>query len=283
MTQHRSTRPSPNHRKAALWALALCAMAPTFAAQPLAAQTQDDVLSAEILPGWRDAAGHYMTALHLRLAPGWKTYWRAPGSAGIPPVFDWSGSRNLGQVRLMWPSPTVIRTNGMQSIGYLDDLILPIALTPADPSTPLDVALRIDLGICHDICMPATLTLTAHLSGPGAPDAAITAALAARPRSPSEAGLTAITCDVTPIADGLHLTAHLTLPDQGGSETVVVETADPTVWVAEAASSRAGPRLTAATDLVATSGAPFALDRSGVTVTVLSPGQSVEIKGCPAP
>ena len=48
-------------------------------------------------------------------------------------------------------------------------------------------------------------------------------------------------------------------------------------------SQRDGGLLLAATDLVATQGAPFALDRSGVTVTVIGQGRSVEIKGCPAP
>ena len=33
--------------------------------------------------------------LQIKLAPGWKTYWRTPGDAGIPPHFDWVGSENL--------------------------------------------------------------------------------------------------------------------------------------------------------------------------------------------
>ena len=35
--------------------------------------------------------------------------------------------------------------------------------------------------------------------------------------------------------------------------------------------------------LVAGGGAPFALDRSGITVTVLGDGRAIEIAGCPAP
>ena len=87
---------------------------------------------------------------------------------------------------------------------------------------------------------------------------------------------------MAPITDGLRLTVVLDLP-QRGAETVVFETADPSVWVGEAESARSGGRLTASADLVASSGAPFALDRSGVVVTVLGTGGSVEIAGCPAP
>ncbi|MFY8145805.1 MAG: protein-disulfide reductase DsbD domain-containing protein, partial [Rhodobacter sp.] len=70
---------------------------------PARAMTQDDLLSAEVLPGWRTEQGTHMAALRLTLAPGWKTYWRSPGDAGIPPLFNWSGSQNLSGVRVHWP------------------------------------------------------------------------------------------------------------------------------------------------------------------------------------
>jgi hypothetical protein len=114
------------------------------------------------------------------------------------------------------------------------------------------------------------------------PDDAIRAALKSRPRSADEAGLAGISCTVDPIADGLRLTATLDLPERG-AEIVVFETRDLSVWVAEAVTTRSGSMLTAVTELVTGSGAPFALDRSGVTVTVLRGNGSVEIAGCPAP
>lgn len=252
-------------------------------ASPVLAQSQEDVLAAAMLPGWQMPNGHYMAGLNLTLAPHWKTYWRTPGAAGLPPQFDWSGSRNVQSVKLHWPSPVVIVLNGMQSIGYLDQLVLPVEVTPKDPSQPVALHLSMQLGICKDICMPATLTLSSVLDDQTAPDPQIAAALAAGPMMQAEAGLTAIQCKVSAIADGLHIQASLTIPQQGTPETVVFETADPTVWVAEAASSRDGQILTAATDLVGQAGTPFVLDRSAVLVTVIGQGHSVEIRGCPAP
>jgi DsbC/DsbD-like thiol-disulfide interchange protein len=252
-------------------------------ASPALAETQADVVSASLLPGWRQADGGYMAGLHLSLAPEWKTYWRAPGAAGIPPVFDWSGSRNVKAVALHWPHPSVFTLNGMQSIGYHDALTLPVEVTPIDPGQPVDVVLNMQLGVCKDICMPATLRFSGALQGAGGSDPLIEAALRERPLTPAEAGLSDIGCDLAPIGDGLRITARLGLPRQGSAETVVFETADASVWVAEATSRRDGKVLTAATDLVPGSGAPFALDRSGVTVTILAQGHSVEIKGCPAP
>jgi hypothetical protein len=91
------------------------------------------------------------------------------------------------------------------------------------------------------------------------------------------------TCRIDPIADGLRLHANLATPPLGPDETVVFETNDPRVWVAESQTIRQGGILTSTTDLVPPSGAPFALDRSAVIVTVLAQGQAVEYRGCAAP
>jgi len=36
-----------------------------------------------------------LAGVQIRLSPRWKTYWRSPGDSGVPPTFDWSGSKNL--------------------------------------------------------------------------------------------------------------------------------------------------------------------------------------------
>jgi DsbC/DsbD-like thiol-disulfide interchange protein len=255
-------------------ALILAAMVAT----PALATTQDDVLSAQILPGWQMENGHHMAGVSLQLAPEWKTYWRSPGAAGIPPLFNWSGSENVKSVRVLWPSPQVFHTNGMQTIGYHDGVILPLEVVAIDPLKPVLLRAGVDLGVCNEICMPASVALSADLGMGLQPDAAIKAALRDLPEAGNSVG---ISCEVQPIDDGLRVTALIDLPARQG-ETVVFEVADASIWVGEAASGRAGGRLTAVADLVASNGAPFALDRSGVMVTVLGGGGSVEILGCPA-
>lgn len=248
-------------------------MALLLLATPALATTQEDVLSARLLPGWQTADGHYMAALELTLAPGWKTYWRAPGAVGIPPSFDWTGSDNLQAARFHWPAPEVIDSGGMVTLGYHGHLVLPVELQPKAGGA-VDVALAMDLGICKDICMPAHLEFHGRLEGKGAPDPAIAAALAQVPKP----GRLAVTCAVAPIKDGLRLTAKIA----GASGFVVFETPDPRIWVSGAATREEGGALVASSDLVPPDGAPFALDRSTVTVTLLGPGGAVEMKGCPA-
>lgn len=259
--------------------LALLAL---FAA-PAAAFTQDDLLRAELLTGWRNADGRHMAALSITLAPGWKTYWRSPGEAGIPPVLDFAGSGNLREIRLHWPSPVLFDVNGYQTIGYHDRLVLPIEVTPQQAGHPVDLRLNVDMGVCRDICVPAHLDLTALLPVTGTADPAIRAALRAGPAPGRDAGLTRIECDVAPIKDGLAMTTRITMPPLGPAEAVVIEPADGSIWVSQSDISRTGGTLTALTDLVPQAGAPFALDRSTVRVTVVSDAGSVEVTGCPAP
>ncbi|MGB3147735.1 MAG: protein-disulfide reductase DsbD domain-containing protein, partial [Paracoccaceae bacterium] len=84
----------------------------------LADQIPDDLIRANLRSGWQTPQGTYMTALQLTMAPGWKTYWRAPGDAGIPPEFTWKGSDNIGAVAFHWPRPEVVVVGGYRTIAY---------------------------------------------------------------------------------------------------------------------------------------------------------------------
>lgn len=246
------------------------------------ATTQDEVVQARLLDGWRTDRGSVMMGIGLTLTPGWKTYWRSPGDAGIPPQFEWVGSENIGEVRIHWPRPAVFLTNGMTSIGYHDAVVLPVEIFPADPGQDTRVMLRLDLGVCKDICLPASLDLSGVVAATGADSPALKAALAARPVSGDRAGLARIACDIVPIADGLRVTAHMDLPALGGDETVIFEPGLPGVWVSQAETQRLGDSLTATVDMVGPSGVPFALQRSGIVLTIVAGDAAVEVQGCPS-
>lgn len=240
-----------------------------------------DILSATLRGGWRTEAGTQMAALELKLAPGWKTYWRAPGEAGIPPEFDWTGSGNIRSVAFHWPKPEVFDLNGMRTFGYRETLVLPIEFRPVDPGRPIEVQARIDLGVCDEICVPVSVSVAGELAPGAAPDPVIGAALADRPDPAAKAGLATARCELEPIRDGMRLTSRLDMPPLGPEEIAVVELSDRTVWVSPAETSRTGGELRATADLVPADAKPFALDRSQVTITVFgTAGRVVEIEGC---
>lgn len=263
-------------RIAALTAWAMFA-APVGHAQDI----PGNILRAELLGGWRTESGSQMTALHLVLAPGWKTYWRAPGDSGIPPQFDWTGSQNIADAIFHWPKPEVFDLNGLRTIGYKGELVLPIELRPVATDAPMMAMARIELGVCEDICVPMTVDISMPLTRARTPDPVIRQALAQAPEPATAAGLSAAKCSAEPIADGMRLTSALTMPRLGPSEFAVIELADQAVWVSPAKTTRDKGQLMAIADMVPPNAQPFALDRSSVRITVFGGmGRVVEIQGC---
>lgn len=255
----------------------------TTTATPILAQSNDIIpATGEILPGWVRNDGTRMAAVKITLAPGWKTYWRTPGDAGIPPQFDWSGSANLrGNVGIIWPTPEVQKQNGMRTIGYSDQVVLPITLSPRRSGKPVKLRATLDIGVCKDICVPYQLKLDATLNSSSTkPTPAIAAALAARPFAASEAGVSKATCSLRPNADGLEIETQITVPALGGREVVVIEPGQAGVWMSETDTERRGNVLVATGDLVPFDDKPLLINRSDVVITVLGQDQAVEIRGC---
>ncbi|MCX7300759.1 MAG: protein-disulfide reductase DsbD family protein [Rhodobacterales bacterium] len=247
---------------------------------PVMAQGADDVIKLEVLPGWDTDHGTHMAGLRLSMAPGWKTYWRAPGDAGIPPAFDWSGSENIARAELHWPVPEVFHLNGMQSIGYTGQVVIPIELTPTAPGGETRLAGQVELGVCDEICVPVHLSFDAALPVTGQRNVAIATALVDRPMTAAEAKVGDVSCSVEPSDDGLWVTAQMNMPPAGGDEVVVIEAGDPRIWVSESESWRSGNMLTAKVEMIHVSGKAFALDRSAMRITVLGRDEAVDISGC---
>lgn len=137
-----------------------------------------------------------LAGLQMRMRPGFKTYWRDPGDSGVPPTFDWSGSDNVAQIDVIWPTPARFEDGAGWSIGYPDKVVLPVQVTARDAAAPVRLALRIDYAVCEVMCIPAqgaaSLTLAAAGASPHA--ATVAAAIASAPRltalgATSDAGL----------------------------------------------------------------------------------------------
>ncbi len=246
-----------------------------------AAQVPEELVNAQMRTGWRLSGGSHMAALDLSLAEGWKTYWRTPGEAGLPPRFDWSGSENLASSEVHWPRPMIFDQNGMRSIGYGDGLVLPIEFTPMDPTRPIRLHGTMDIGVCDDVCVPISLTVQADLPPKGGMDPVIAEALSDQPRPARDLNLRSLRCEVEPIPDGLRLTARMDMPALGPQEAVVIELADAGVWVSQTTVQREGMHLSASADLVPPDAAPFALDRSDLRLTLIGTGVAYELSGCP--
>jgi len=97
--------------------------------------------------------------LEIRLAEGWKTYWRNPGESGAPPRLDWSGSDNVDAVEVLWPAPRRFTAFGFDSFGYGGTLVLPLDVHLQRPDQPVSLRLAAAVLICAEICVPVEAQL----------------------------------------------------------------------------------------------------------------------------
>ncbi|SLN65571.1 hypothetical protein TRL7639_03700 [Falsiruegeria litorea R37] len=259
-------------------ALAIGLTVPSLAAAQVSGL--GEIVQLDILDGGLTKQGTYQGAIRLTLADGWKTYWRAPGDAGIPPQFDWRGSRNVGEVSFTWPSPTVFDQNGIRTIGYEKQMVLPVEITPKRADKPVQLKGKMSFGVCSDVCVPGQLKFNHELDSDAGRNPTIAAALAARPYSAREAGVKSATCRLSPTKDGMRIEATVRVPSTGGTEMMIIEPGDPSLWATEPETKRQGNVITSTAELISDSGNAFAIDRSEIRLTVLGGSHSVDIQGC---
>lgn len=257
--------------------LAVSGMPATGQAQGLNAH---QLVQAELRPGWQTERGTHMAALHLRLADGWKTYWRIPGEAGIAPRLDWSRSQNLASVISHWPRPMVFDQNGFRSIGYDGELVLPLEISARDHTRPMALNAQVTIGICRETCVPVDLDLSVALRGEGQDDPLIRAALSRRAEAAAGAGLRNATCRIQPDDRGARLQVRVTLPPQGADEHMVLELPGSGYWVSDSETWREGNDLVAQAHVRAPGRGAVAIDRSMLALTVLSPTRMLTHRGC---
>ncbi|WP_343313786.1 protein-disulfide reductase DsbD domain-containing protein [Brucella sp. BE17] len=87
-------------------------------------------------------------ALQIDLAPGWKTYWRNPGSSGVPPQITLEGRADA---QIAYPAP-VLFSAAEDGIGYKRPVSLPITFKPDPDGHRLKG--NVFLGVCEKICIP---------------------------------------------------------------------------------------------------------------------------------
>ncbi len=267
------------HRlRAAALCLATCLAAANAGAQAIVS-TGESFLAARLVPGTAQPDGARMAGLGLTLAKGWKTYWRSPGEAGVPPVFDWSASRNLREAEILWPRPELFETFGMRAIGYAGEVVLPVRLVPEDPTRPMEVRLTANLGVCKELCVLETVELAETIAPGAAPSGAgeIARALAAVPADAEASGLSAARCRIVGNGQERRLEATLTFSRPLTAPVVLVEGPE-TVWITDAETRSEGDELRVSAGISLVKGAW--IDRSALRMTVLDDDFAADIQGC---
>lgn len=103
----------------------------------------------------------FTVGLLLRMAPGWHTYWKFSGDAGLPTELKWNLPPGWKIGELQWPVPLSLKDPGdIQTYGYSDEVLLMQEITP--PSSISDsVQLSADATwlVCEKLCIPGSAAL----------------------------------------------------------------------------------------------------------------------------
>ena len=102
------------------------------------------------------------------IRPGWHTYWRNPGDSGAATKLHWDLPEGFSHADIQWPFPERIPYGPLVNLGYHDEVLLLVEITPP-PDLPLGkvtINARAEWLVCEDICIPedADLSLTLPVS-----------------------------------------------------------------------------------------------------------------------
>jgi len=125
-----------------------------------------------IVPG-----GSFTVGVLMKMDPGWHTYWKYPGDAGLATQIRWDIPEGFTAGPVRWPLPQKYTDPGdILSYGYATENMLLVPFTaPASLSAGKSVTLRANVTWleCEKICVPGEsdirITLPV-LKGPAAPD-----------------------------------------------------------------------------------------------------------------
>ncbi|MEK9137599.1 MAG: protein-disulfide reductase DsbD domain-containing protein, partial [Bacteroidota bacterium] len=115
-----------------------------------------------IKPGGRFTVGVLMT-----MDPGWHTYWKNGGEAGLPTEVTWKLPQGFTMGEIQWPVPHKYNESGeVLTYGYADENMLLVDIAaPASLNPGATVALHADVEWleCEHICVPGSASVDLKL------------------------------------------------------------------------------------------------------------------------
>jgi thiol:disulfide interchange protein/DsbC/DsbD-like thiol-disulfide interchange protein len=99
----------------------------------------------------------FTVALRLVQDPGWHTYWRDPGDAGLATTLSFSLPQGVHAGALEWPKPKVFTSAGpLTCYGYEKTalLLVPITVDADYAADSLTLKAKATWLVCKDVCLP---------------------------------------------------------------------------------------------------------------------------------
>ncbi|HXR05323.1 MAG TPA: protein-disulfide reductase DsbD domain-containing protein, partial [Verrucomicrobiae bacterium] len=77
----------------------------------------------------------------MKMEPGWHTYWKNPGEAGMATKIEWQLPPGVTAGEIQWPLPEKLPPAEVTTYGYNDEvaLLVPLKLATNLPAGPFDL------------------------------------------------------------------------------------------------------------------------------------------------
>ncbi len=112
-----------------------------------------------------------LAGVHLKMAPGWHTYWRYGGDSGAPTKIEWTLPTSVTAGDIQWPIPEKYIAEGLTTYVYHDEVVLIVPLKLAADLKPGSLAIKADVKWleCEKLCIPGSAEVNANLTIGDAP------------------------------------------------------------------------------------------------------------------
>lgn len=132
------------------------AFSPLDALRPDDASFRTQGATVRLLAAPADDGGTVRGAILFDLEPGWKSYWRDPGAAGLAPELRFTADGRDLEAKVGFPAPVRFDENGLPVNGYDEPFALAFEIDePAGGTLMLDLK----AGLCLDLCIPVAARL----------------------------------------------------------------------------------------------------------------------------
>lgn len=109
--------------------------------------------------------------LAINIHPAWHIYWKNPGDSGTPPEINWDLPPGFSISPLEFPVPKKLPYGPLTNYGHENYAVLLQNLTlPAEiPNSAFMLKAKVNLLVCHDICIPENHDVSILLNGDNDP------------------------------------------------------------------------------------------------------------------
>jgi DsbC/DsbD-like thiol-disulfide interchange protein len=105
-------------------------------------------------------------AVQLRMKPGWHTYWRNPGDAGLATGIKWTLPQGVTAGPIIWPRPERFVARSIVGYGYEGQvaLLTAVKLPARFAADTISIGADVSWLACSVVCIPGSKTLKLRLS-----------------------------------------------------------------------------------------------------------------------